>query len=454
LGLLERNGSTARSGQLAEVRVISPRYAAYALGLLCLTNAFNIGDRLLLGIIQEPIKYEFALSDFQLGLLGGPAFAVLYSLMSIPIARVADRSNRITVVSLALALWSSLTGACGLASSYAQLLVARLGISVGEAGAVAPSLSYISEIFSPRRRATAMAVFAIGGPGGALLATIFGGRIAEHYGWRASFLCFGAVGVTLALLVRLTLREVRQVSAQRDTVAFSDAIRWLVSRKSYIHVCVAGIYASFCASFIMQYMTSFLMRVHELSLANASLVVGLAGGIFGMIGAFFGGFLADTVAKKAPSRRTLVVAVAFVIGGSSYAAAFWAPLAMAIPLLFLGSLCTNSYPGVSFAVASSVAPTAIRATSLAIFTIMGNLFGYAVGPPLLGILSDFLAQWKIDALGVEGLRCMAEPALAFCVESRGFGLRVALSVAGILLFGGSVHYWLASHTLERDMVDG
>jgi len=156
-------------------RALTPTRVVPALALLCVANSFNIGDRILVGIIQEPIRRELGLSDLQLGLLGGPAFAILYSLLSIPIARLADRSDRIMIGTAALGLWSAFAAACGLAGSYVQLLFARIGVSVGEAGGLAPAISYLSDVFRLERRATAMAVFAIGGPAGALIATFAGG---------------------------------------------------------------------------------------------------------------------------------------------------------------------------------------------------------------------------------------------------------------------------------------
>jgi MFS family permease len=426
-------------------------YALYALFLLCLANAFNLGDRLLLGVVQEPIRLEFGLSDFQLGLLGGPAFAVLYALLSIPIARIADRANRITIGSIALGVWSGLTAVCGLAGSYVQLLIARVGVSVGEAGAAPPALSYISDIFRPERRATAMAVFAIGGPAGALIATTLGGRIAQDLGWRWAFIIFGIAGTVLAVVIRLTLCEVRHAGTRPAPIAFGDAIRHLASRRSYVHVCAGGVFAAFSANFIMQYMTSFLMRVHELPIARASVIVGLAGGLFGMIGAFSGGYLADMVSRRRPAARTLVVAVAFTLAAFGFTLAFWTPLAVAIPLLLFSSFCMNTYPGVSFAVSSAVAPPAIRAMSIAIFTLAGNLIGYSLGPPILGAISDWAAARELARGGVDAAQCVADLAPALCAQSRGAGLRWALTIGALLLLGGSWHYFRASRTLEQDI---
>jgi len=435
----------------ASPRTVSPAYAVFALVLLCLGNACNLADRMLVGIIQEPVRLEFGLSDFQLGLLGGPAFAILYSLLSIPVARIADRSNRITVVAIALGLWSAFTAVCGFAGSFVQLLLARLGVSVGEAGGTPPSLSYLTDLFSPARRATAMAVFAIGGPAGALLATSVGGRIAQDHGWRASFLMFGGLGVLLALIIRITLREVASPPPPAAQPSVMATLRLLLAKRSYVHVCAAGVFASFSLNFLMQYMTSFLMRMHGLPIARAALILGLAGGLFGMIGAFAGGYLADLAARRRPEARTVVIAAAFVVGAIGFVAALWLPLAFAIPLLLLSCLCANSYPGVSYAVAGGVAPPALRATSIAIFTLFGNLLGYALGPPLLGAASDLAAQWELGRAGLDAAQCSIGATLPACGEAQARGLRWAMTVAALMLLLASFHFWRASRTLGRDL---
>ena len=435
----------------ASTAVTSVRRAGLALGLLTLANAFNLADRMLLGIVQEPMRLEFGLSDFQLGLLGGSAFAVLYGLLSIPIARLADRSNRITIASVALGIWSGMTALCGMAGNFVQILLARAGVSVGEAGAVAPSLSFLSDVFSAKRRATAMAVFSIGGPAGALMATFLGGWITQEYGWRAAFIAFGTGGLVLALVIRLALREVRTDAHSAQPVRFLEGLRTLARKRSYIHVCIAGIYAAFCATFIMQYMTSFLMRVHGLPVGRAALIVGLAGGIFGMAGTFSAGWLADRLGRNRPGARTMVLAVTFAVAAIALGTAWWMPLALAIPLLFVGAAAMNAYPGISFAVSSMIAPSNLRATSIAIFTVAGNLIGYALGPPILGAISDAAAARAMRSLPITPDLCDADPTQALCIAAQGDGLRWALTVASLLLLGGAVHHLRASRTLARDI---
>ncbi len=431
--------------------------AVTALILLSLANAFNLADRMLIGVVQEAVRAEFHLSDFQLGLLGGSAFAVLYALLSVPIARLADRHNRIAIITVALGLWSGMTALCGLAGNFVQMLFARAGVSIGEAGGVAPALSYFADIFSPRRRATAMAFFAIGGPAGALLSTIAGAWLTQAWGWRAAFIGFGVAGLLLALTIRLALREVRTGRNAAAPVSLPGALRALLRKRSYLHVCGAGIFAAFCATFILQYMTSFLIRAHGLPLTRAALVTGLAGGVFGMAGAFSGGWLADRVAARRPGARTLVLTATFSFASLALSLAWWLPLELAIPLLLVGTMALNAYPGISFAVSSMTAPAHLRATAIAMFTVAGNLLGYALGPPLLGAISDGAAAMLMTRQGIAPATCAAVSAtmpgatVAACALAQANALRIALTVASLLLICAALHHWRASRTLAADI---
>lgn len=422
--------------------------AGVALLLLALANAFNLADRVLIGVVQEPIKGEFGLTDLQLGLLGGPAFAILYSLLSIPIARLADRTNRITVLSIALTLWSGLTALCGVAASYTQLLLMRAGVSVGEAGGTAPAISYLSDVFTAERRATALAVFSIGGPAGAILATIIGGYVAQESGWRMTFLVIGAPGLLLAIAIRLLLREVRAPLPAEETPGYRESLAVLLRKRSYVHICAANVFAAFALTAISQYLTSFLIREHELSLATAAAVLGAAAGLFGTAGAFLGGFLADRAARRNPANRTLVISGAFVIAALAFLVAWWAPLAVAVVCIVIGVFMANAFPGVSFAVASAVAPQRQRATAIAFLTLASNLLGYALGPPILGAISDAVSGGYLADAGIDPARCAADAAL--CREALATGLRWALTFGTMMLFGAAFHQWRASRTLVAD----
>lgn len=422
--------------------------AGVALLLLALANAFNLADRVLIGVVQEPIKREFGLTDLQLGLLGGPAFAILYSLLSIPIARLADRTNRITILSVALALWSGLTALCGLAGGYLQLLVMRAGVSVGEAGGTAPAISYLSDVFTAERRATALAVFSIGAPAGAILATIIGGIVAQESGWRMTFLVIGAPGLLLAIAIRLLLREVRTPMPAEEAPGYRESLTVLLRKRSFVHICAANVFAAFSLTAISQYLTSFLIREHELSLATAAAVLGAAAGLFGTAGAFLGGFIADRAARRNPAARTQIISAAFVIAAVAFLAAWWSPLWVAVVCIVIGVFMANAFPGVSFAVASAVAPQRQRATAIAFLTLASNLLGYALGPPILGAVSDAVSNARLAAAAIDPARCAVDAAL--CREALADGLRWALTVGAVMLLGAAFHQWRASRTLVAD----
>lgn len=437
------------SGASAPSTVV--RRAGLTLALLTIANGFNLADRVLIGVLQEPIKHDFTLTDFQLGLLGGPAFAILYSLLSLPLARLADRTNRVVVLSVALGAWSALTALCGAAGNYIQLLLVRAGVSIGEAGGTAPAISYLSDVYGSARRATALAVFSIGGPAGAILATIIGGIVAQHYGWRMTFLVIGAPGVLVALLIAALVREVRPAATEEAAPGYVESVKMLIRKRSYVHICCANIFAAFSLTAISQYLTSFLLREHGMTLAMAAAVVGAAAGIFGTAGAFLGGFVADRAARRGPERRTRVISIAFVIAAVAFLIAWWAPLGVAIAFIIVGVFMANAFPGVSYAVASAVAPPRQRATAIAFLTLASNLLGYALGPPVLGAISDAVAGASLASAGIDPARCATDVAL--CRFALADGLRWALTAGSLALFGAALHQWRASYTLAADSAE-
>jgi len=428
-------------------------YLGYILLLLLLVNAVNIADRLVLGIMQEPIKHEFRLSDFQLGLLGGPVFAVLYSLLSLPIARFAEWGNRISIIALATALWSGATALCGFAQSYAQLLLCRLGVSVGEAGASPPSLSFLSDKFPPQHRGLAIAIYATGGSAGTLIASFAGSWLAQHYGWRTSFLLFGACGLVLAIVVRLTIGETRTSFIHMGGESLRQALGRLRRKRSLYHICAAGTFGTFCGTFIVQYMASFLIRVHHFSLTAASSVVGLSIGVVGMAGVIGCGWLGDRFQTYHPAARIIVGAIAFLATAVFYTMAFWLPAAPAVAFLLLAGIGQSAYPAICYTAATAIAPAGTRATTIAIFTLCVNILGYAFGPPLLGALSDFWASRMLAAHGLSPVDCLSAPVSPFCAAAGAEGLRIALTVAGLLVLGGAFHFWRAASLFSHDLAD-
>ncbi|MCA8885851.1 MAG: MFS transporter, partial [Hyphomonadaceae bacterium] len=279
-------------------------YRAYLLLVLVIIYTFNFIDRLLISIVQEPIKAEFGVSNFELGLLGGPVFAILYTLLGIPIARFAERANRITIVSVGAAIWSVMTALCGVSANFVQLALCRLGVGIGEAACVPPSQSAIADYFPADRRASALAIFSLGIPIGSALAYVGGGWLIAHFDWRAAFLLLGAPGIAAALLLKLTVKEPPRATTQVKPPSFFETLKALAKKTSFWHIAFGGALISFVGYGSSQFLVSHLVRNYDLGAtiqeeyAHAAYAMGLVAGVSTALGTFLGGFLSDHLAPK------------------------------------------------------------------------------------------------------------------------------------------------------------
>lgn len=423
----------------------------YVLITLMLINAFNFIDRLLFGVVQEPLKMDLRLSDFQLGLLGGPAFAVLHSLAALPIARLAERKHRVNIVALCFVTWSFMTALCGLATSFIQMLLARIGVSIGESGCVPAAHSLLSDYIPPERRVTAMAIFSAGGAVGALVAAIGGGWIAQHYGWRTAFLSCGIAGISFAIFFRLTVREPKRTALDDHIPDLWASLRALFVKRSYIHTIAGGALAAFAGYGITQYLTSFFMRAHGLPLNQAALAVGIGVGGFGVIGGLIVGFTVDRLAPRFPRIEAQLPAVGLLAATIFYTGCFHAPTAwLSIVSLCVGSAALNFYFGPMYAIAQNVAAPRSRATATAALMFLVTLCGYSLGPPTLGLLSDWSAGLVLADQGLSLRDCFGPTAPTVCAVAQASGLRVGLTVSAFVFLLGGVQFWLASRTLVSD----
>jgi len=278
----------------------SARY--YAVGLLTLVYTFNFIDRQLLAILQESVKADLLLEDWQLGLLTGFAFAVFYVTAGIPIARWADNSNRRNIVALAVGTWSFMTAISGLAQNYTQLMLARIGVGVGEAGGSPPAHSMISDMFPPENRATALSFYSMGVSFGILFGFLFGGWLNEIFNWRVAFFIVGAPGLLVALAVRFTLHEpIRGLADNRtvsESVPITQVLELLWSRLSFRHMAFGAALNAFAGYSISNWSASFFIRSHEMSTGELGTWLGLSQGLGGAIGVFFGGYFAEKLARN------------------------------------------------------------------------------------------------------------------------------------------------------------
>jgi MFS family permease len=433
-------------------------YRAYVLMALLTVYTFNFIDRVVVSILQEDIKREFDLSDLQLGLLGGPAFAVLYTFLGIPLARLAERYNRMTLLSVCVALWSAMTAACGFASSYAMLFAARIGVSVGEAGCTPPAQSVISDYFPADKRATAISVYALGVPVGSMLAAIGGGLMLEYFGWREAFIVLGLPGLLLAIVIKLTVKEPVRAGSISGIKApsFVAAFQALAKKPTFWHIALGSAVASFVGYGVGQYLNSYLIRTHELTPLQASQLTGIVLGVAAAFGTFFAGWLADQMIRRHPNALAWLPALGFFIATPFYLVGYMAPnLWIGVPFLVVGAVTHYFYLGCMYASVQGIVEPRMRATSTAVLLFIVNLLGYGLGPPAIGALSDFLAGFNLQAAGLIAADCGKAALLAnktACAVASEFGLRWAIFIGLFGYLWAGVHFLLAWRTLRRDWV--
>ncbi|WP_231736736.1 spinster family MFS transporter [Sphingobium sp. CCH11-B1] len=419
---------------------------------LFLLNCLNYIDRLLFSVAQEMIKVDLHLSDFQLGLIGGPAFAILYTVFSFPIARAADRGRRVGIIAISLTLWSAMTAFCGIAANFVQMLVGRAAVSIGEAGCTPASHSLISDAFPAQRRTTAIAIFAVAGPFGAIVAAVGGGALIAAYGWRTAFLICGMAGIVMALLFRATVPEPpRSQPRSHHSASFIDTLRQLLARRSFALVAVAGGVAGIGSYANQQYMVSFLMRGHGLSLANASALMGLVIGGVGIVFTLLGGPMMDLGARRYPRIKAWLPSFGLLWCGALYAAAFQIPtVGLAVALMVLGSMGQHFYMPAMYAHGQDVAPPHMRAMASAVIIATSSILGYGLGPPLIGLASDILGESARVSAGLSLAEC-AKRAVAACEAASAQGLRLSLSLGSCFFILAAVLFALASRWVVADV---
>lgn len=426
---------------------------AWALLMLFVMNMMNSADRVLFSILQELIKTDLRLTDFQLGLLGGPAFALLYTFAAFPIARFADRHNRVNIISIVFFAWSLMTICCGLAGSFFQMLLARGGVSIGEAGSTPASHSLISDLFPSNWRMTAISVFAAAASVGALIAAVGGASLAQHVGWRETFYLCGFIGIPLAFILRLTLREPPRdgTSQNEERVGFVSTIRVMLGKRSFAIAAAAGALASFAINAINQYFVSFLIRSHHLSLTDAGTIMGIAVGAIGIFSTMLVGRLIDHSRRRFPRMRTWLPAGGLIWCGTLYALAFMtANTHISITLIFLAACGQTFWVPAIYTVAQDVAPPTMRSTSAALMIAIVSIIGYGLGPPLVGLASDTLSQIAMQQGQLDPTLCATSKSVA-CAAAISNGLRLSLSVGAVAFIMGGLIFLLSGRTIERDI---
>lgn len=408
-----------------------PRRRWTFLAVLFLVSTSNYVDRNIIGVLLEPIKREFGVSDTMLGLLTGFSFAIFYATLGIPVARWADRGDRKIILTVSLAAWSVMTAFCGMAQSFVQLALARIGVGAGEAGALPPAQSLIADYYPPAERGKALGTFMMSSMAGYVLGVVVGGQIAQAYGWRAAFLTVGLPGLLLAVVTYLVLDEPRRqprfAVAQASMEPLRTSIKALMAKRSFVDITIAMVLYFLMAYGAFVFTVSYLIRTHGLSVGRASAIFGTVSTVTAVIGSLVGGALADRLARRHISWLARLPGWVLILALPVYELAF-SVRSLALTVVFLGiggSLLTGAIPSM-FAALHAVCGSARRAMSVAVIFFFANLIGTGLGPIITGRLSDYFAASVGPA---EGLRYAMMIVMVTFVPSGWFMLRASRNLA-------------------------
>jgi MFS family permease len=383
--------------------------ASLVLALLLLAYIFNYLDRQILGILAGPIIADLHFSDRQFGALSGPPFALLYSILGIPFAYLADRTGRSRVIAAAVAFWSAFTGLCGTATSFWQFFFIRMGVGIGEAGGVAPSYALIADYFEPRRRARALAIFSLGVPIGLSLGTLLGAYIAHALSWRAAFFAMGIAGVILAPVLLIFVRDPARSHAPSGP-AIGRVFPMLARKPVFWLMAFAASSSSLCGYGLATWIPSVLERSFHLGLIERGQFMASVVFLGGCTGVYAGGWLADRLGAGDRGWYARLPAIAWLITAPTFALGLMAPNPwVAWPLLLIPNALNILWLGPVITAVQHLVPKPMRSTASASFLLINNLIGLGVGPYLIGAISTALKA----SYGAESLRYAAVACTSF-----------------------------------------
>jgi predicted MFS family arabinose efflux permease len=378
----------------------------YALGALTLVYISNIADRYVISTLIEPIKADLQLSDTAIGFLTGTALAIFYTGMGIPLGLIADRVNRRNLIALSIGVWSIMTAACGVARTFAQLLIARIGVGIGEAGGTPASQSMISDLFPLQQRALATSIFALGAAAGSMLGSTMGGAISDAYGWRWAFLALGIPGVIVALIVRFTLREPPRGTFDTavdaaDAPTLAETWRFIRHQPSLLHVLAGATVVTFWGWGLLWWTPAFLSRSYGMTTGGAGALMGTINGIAGASGIILGAILTHKWGRRDPRWQAWIVAIATFIGTVLSIVAY-SSRTQSTTVWMLWAFVPAAYLNIGpiLALTQSLAQPRMRGLVCGLMLFGANIANLAIAPQLIGFVSD-LAR---DQAGGESLR--------------------------------------------------
>ena len=369
----------------------------WALGMMVAISTLAFIDRTILNTVGQAIKDDLGISDLQLGLLGGAAFALFYGVLAIPVARLAERRSRVAIISVAVACWSAMTMLCGLAGSFSQLLLARIGVGVGEAGANAPVQSLLGDYYPPNRRASAIAILGLATPLGLVLGGIGGAVFAQNFGWRSAFLLVGLPGLALAGLAALTVKEPRRgqsegVAVEDKAPPLSAVLRRLAASGSYRHMLAGAVLTNFIGTAIISFTHPFFVRAFGLTYAQAAYAFALVFGLSVAGGYLLGGFATDRLARRDVRFYGWLPAACMFLSAPGYIFGFMqTELVAGILVLIIPGLFSSAWYAPTYAVTQNLVSPRMRASAVAVSALLMSLVGMVLGPVVTGALSDHFA---------------------------------------------------------------
>jgi MFS family permease len=454
-------------------------YRTYVLNILLLVFILNFIDRSLLSVVAPQMKPELGISDTAFGLLTGFGFALLYTIVGIPLAQYSETRNRVAIISACVALWSVMTALCGLATEVTVasitiggfwiLLACRVGVGIGEAGCTPPANSLIADYYPLRSRSTALGYYGMGVTLGGLLANLLGGPITDAWGWRMAFLVLGLPGVAVALLMRLSVAEPPRGHSdppgtlRRASVSFAQGLAEFIRKPSWWTNCIGATFAAFCGYGIASFQSLFVNRTFGLSAGEAAVWINVPAALAGSAGALACGWLAERLTPRFPNAIAWLPGIGMIASVPFYVLAFTTDRLWLCALgLAVGGFAKYSYLPAQYTMCQAVVGPQVRAVATAVMLFVINLIGYGFGPLFIGALSDFLFSLQVADLGAADLtrqacegaaRATLTPALdAVCKVAHPRSLQDAMLITALLYAVGGLFFLATTRFLQRDMV--
>jgi MFS family permease len=448
--------------------LLRPAYRWRLLILLMLANTLSFVDRAIMSVVVEPMRRDLDLSDAQIGILQGLAFAFIYALISIPIGRLAERRNRPWIIGIAIIVFSAATGLCGFAASFLQLFLLRMAVGVGEGGFMAPATSLVADHFPPARRASALSVILCGMPCGFLIGSIVGGQVVQHYGWRMGFIVMSVPGLLIAGALLLGLREPPRGLAEgghnRPVVAppsFGAVLRHLFAQPAFRQLLIGAVLCTCGSNAIGQFQVSFFARVHHLPIALAAATSGLISFFSLAPGMLIGGNVVDRIQRLDERWYLWTPAIGAAVGSLFFVAGFaQASVAVGVPLIIVGGILLFLHYAPCYALVQLIAGVRQRASAVAIYGVFLGLLGSGLGPTITGIVSTQVAR-RSFSLGNLGTLCPGGRAVEAggaidqaCQAASAAGMRAAMITGAVLMLWGALHFLLGARNISKALAAG